>query len=187
MNSSPYNQFDLSAQPPLSTPVAPAKKGPRRILLPAVAIAVVAVVAFGGGYVVANATATQSATTGRTGGPQGFGPNASGRPRNGFAGDNSGTVGSVSADQMTIRTAAGGSKIILLTPTTTVTKISSTQQTVTDIATGTQVTVAGTTNPDGSVTATSVVIGNIGGFGGFGRGGNNGGGANGSAAPSTAP
>jgi hypothetical protein len=88
---------------------------------------------------------------------------------------------------MTITTAAGGSKIILLTPTTTVTKVSSTPQALTDIASGTQVTVAGTTNPDGSVTATSVIIGNIGGFGGFGRGGNGGGGANGSPAPSTAP
>jgi hypothetical protein len=189
MNPSPYNQFDLNAQPPLATPVAPAKKGPRRILLPAVAIAVVAVVAFGGGYVVANATATQGGSNARTGGAQGFGPNASGRPRNGFGGNNSGTVGSVSADQMTITTAAGGSKIILLTPTTTVTKISSTPQALTDIASGTQVTVAGTTNPDGSVTATSVIIGNLGGFGrgGDNGGGNGGGGANGAPAPSRAP
>jgi len=188
MNPSPYSQYEPGAQPPVSSaPVAPASKGPRRLLVPAVTIAVVAVIAFGGGYAVANATATKSGATLTPGDGQGFGPNASNRPRGGFGGNSSGTVGSVSADQMTITTAAGGSKIILLTPTTTVTKVSSTPQALTDIASGTQVTVAGTTNPDGSVTATSVIIGNIGGFGGFGRGGNGGGGANGSPAPSTAP
>jgi len=188
MNPSPYSQYEPGAPAPVGTAAAPASKGPRRFLVPAVTIAVVAVIAFGGGYAVANATATQSGTTARTGDGPGFGPNASGRPRGGFGGNNSGTVGSISADQMTITTAAGGSKIILLTPSTTVTKISSTPQALTDIASGTEVTVAGTTNPDGSVTATSVIIGNIGGFGGFGRGGGNGGGVpNGSPAPSTAP
>jgi len=188
MNPSPYSQYEPGAQAPAGSAVAPASKGPRRLLVPAVTIAVVAVIAFGGGYAVANATATKSGATATIGDGQGFGPNASGRPRGGFGGNNSGTVGSISADQMTITTAAGGSKIILLTPSTTVTKISSTPQALTDIASGTEVTVAGTTNPDGSVTATSVIIGNIGGFGGFGRGGGNGGGVpNGSPAPSTAP
>ena len=63
---------------------------------------------------------------------------ASGRP--GFGGGTSGTVGSVAAGQITITTAAGGSKIVLLTPTTTVTKVSSATGAVTDIASGNHVT-----------------------------------------------
>ena len=188
MNPGPYSQFEPDAQAPVMTAAAPVKKGPRRFLLPAVAIGIVGVVAFGGGFAVAKATTSETTTNARNGdfqgGPQGFGPNASGRPRNGFGGNNSGTVASVSADQMTITTAAGGSKIILLTPTTSVTKVSSTPQALTDIASGSQVTVAGTTNPDGSVTATNVIIGNL---GGFGRGGAFGGGGNGAPGASTAP
>ena len=160
--------------------------------LPVVAAVILVIVAFAGGYVVANATATKATTAdngngfgGQGFGGQGFGPNASGRPRGGgFGGGASGTVGSVSGDQMTITTAAGGSRIVLLTPTTTVTEISSTTKAVADIAAGTDVTVIGTSNPDGSVTATQVVIGNAGllGRGGFGGG-------NGNRAPgaSTAP
>jgi hypothetical protein len=189
MNQSPYSQYEPDARGVPSIQGAPPRPRARRLLVPAVTVAVVALLAFGGGFAVANATASQGNTNGRSADGQNFGPNASGRPRGGFGGNNSGTVGSISAGQMTITTAAGGSKIVLLTPTTTVTKVSSTPDTVTDIASGNQVTVVGTTNPDGSVTATSVIIGNIAGFGRgtAGGGGNGGGGANGSPAPSTAP
>ena len=122
-----------------------------------------AVLAFGGGFAVANATASQRPPATASGPHRQGGPNASGRA--GFGGGTAGTVGTVSADQMTVTTAAGGSKIVLLTPTTTVTKVSSTPDTVAGIASGNQVTVTGTANPDGSVTATAVIIGNIGGFG----------------------
>jgi len=182
MNQSPYNQFEPDARGVPPAPAAPAKPGPRRLLVPAVTVAVVAVLAFGGGFAFANATAAKTNGNGFTRNGQG-GPNASGRP-GGFGGGTSGTVGSVAAGQMTITTAAGGSKIVLLTPTTTVTKVSSTPDTVSDIASGNQVTVVGTANPDGSVTATSVVLGNI---AGFGRGGGFGGGNEASPAPSTAP
>jgi hypothetical protein len=176
----------LNTQP---EPVAPnadaarlARSKPRskRLLLPTVAIAVVALLAFGGGYAVANTTAAKASTNGgvaRNG--QAAGPNASGRP--GFGGGTAGTVGSVAAGQITVTTNAGGSKLVLLTPTTTVTQVTSTTATATDIASGNQVTVVGTSNPDGSVTATQVIIGNV---GGLGRGGANGGP---SAAPSTTP
>ncbi len=191
MTSSPYGQpepFDPIAVP---SPVVRATPRSRRILLPVVAGVLIAAVAFAGGFAVATATSSRSSTGAGAnglgdGGGQGFGPNASGRPRtgNGFGGGASGTVGSVSVDQMTITTAAGGSRIVLLTPTTTVTAVTSATKAVTDITSGETVTVVGTTNPDGSVTATRIVIGDV---GIFGRGGGGNFPGNGSPAPSSTP
>lgn len=174
---------------PTAIRVAPvrARPAPRRLVLPIIGALVLTAVAFGGGFAVANAVAPKTATAvggnGQGFGGQGLGPGASGRPRggNGFGGGASGTVGSVSADQMTISTATGGQRIVLLTPTTTVTEVTSTKKAVTDIANGLTVTVIGTSNPDGSVTATSVIIGNA---NIFGRGGGR---PDASAAPTTAP
>ena len=182
MNTPPFDQPGpiTPGVSPLPAPVTNATPRWRRFVLPVVGGIVLAVVGFGAGYAVANATSSPSTATG--GGGQGFGPGASGRPRGGFGGTTTGTVGSISADQMTIATGSGGSKIVLLTPTTTVTEVTSATKAVTDIASGTNVTVIGTANPDGSVTATSVVIGDLGGFGRGGRGGDNG-----SPSPSTAP
>ncbi len=181
------------APPEVQAPRPPARG--KRPLVPIVAAIALAVVGFVGGFAVANATATKApASAGVNGGDfngQGF-PNASGRPRNGgfggganagFGGGASGTVGSVSSDQMTISTAAGGSRIVLLTPSTNVTEVTSAPKTTADIASGNTVTVIGTSNPDGSVTATQVIIGDAGIFG-RGAGGR---GPNGSPAPSTAP
>jgi glutamate synthase domain-containing protein 3 len=84
---------------------------------------------------------------------------------------------------MTITTAAGGQRIVLLTPTTTVTQVTSANKAVSDVAAGQTVTVVGTPNPDGSVTATRIIIGDVSLFGG--RGGP--GGPGGSAAPSSTP
>jgi hypothetical protein len=198
MTTSPYGQPEPFGQPapfdPATIPTQPARPGgsPNRMLLPVVAAVALALVAFAGGYVVANATSSRSTTganafTGNNGGP-GFGPNSSFRPRNGgaggFGGGASGTVGSVSADQMTITTQAGGSRIVLLTPTTTVTEVTEATKAVSDLTSGQEVTVIGTPNPDGSVTATQVIVGNVGGLfggrGGFGR-------PDGSPAPSAAP
>ena len=166
------------AGPPPSIVRAPGPR--RRPWLPVVGAVILAAVAFAGGFAIANATATKVTTAAGNGGTfgngQGFGPGASGRPRGGgFGGGATGTVGSVSSDQMTITTAAGGQRIVLLTPTTTVTEVTSATKTVTDLAAGQTVTVVGTSNPDGSVTATNVVVGNIsafGGRGGFGGGDN---------------
>jgi len=49
-----------------------------------------------------------------------------------------------------------GSKIVLFSPTTSIDK--SVTGTSTDLAVGNQVTVIGTTNPDGSISATSIQI-----------------------------
>ena len=177
----------VPASPEVQAPRQPARG--RRNLLPIAGAIVLAVVAFAGGFAVANATATKAtAATGGNGGNvggQGF-PNASGRPRGGgqFGGGATGTVGSVSSDQMTITSAAGGSRIVLLTPTTTVTEVTSAPKTISDITSGKNVTVVGTSNPDGSVTATQVIIGDI---GGFGRGPGGRGGADGSPSPSANP
>ena len=170
----PFDPTTMTIQP------ARPKAGANRMLLPIVGAVALALVAFAGGYLVANATSSQStgATAfNRDGGLPFGGPNASFRTRNGgaggFGGGANGTVDSVSADQMTITTQAGGSRIVLLTPTTTVTQVSEASKAITDITSGQTVTVIGTSNPDGSVTATTVVIGNVGGFfggrGAFGR------------------
>lgn len=190
MTTPPFGQpepFDPARVP---TPVARPRPATSRRLLPIAGAVALALIAFGGGYVVANATTTRSGNTALAGGDangQGFGPNASFRTRNagGFGGGASGTIGSVSADQMTITTQAGGSRIVLLTPTTTVTQVTAATKAVTDLTSGETVTVVGTANPDGSVTATRVIIGDVGTFLGGGRG--FGGGANASAAPSSAP
>jgi hypothetical protein len=69
----------------------------------------------------------------------------------------SGTVVSKDATSITVQSGTtAGSKIVLVSPSTTVAK--SAQGTLSDVAVGTTVTVIGTANPDGSVTATSVQI-----------------------------
>ncbi len=141
-------------RPGVSTaPAATTHRPPRRWPLVIGAAVVIALVAFGGGYAVANATSTRS--PGRT-----F-SGANGQSSSGA----SGSVASVASDQMTVTTQSGSSRIVLLTPTTTVTKVTSSTVTASDITTGTQVTVIGSSNPDGSVTATQVVIGDAGLFG----------------------
>lgn len=166
----------VSPEPAMAA--VPVKSGSpaSKLVRPLVAALVVAAVGFAGGYVVANATAKPAAVvTGNGGfGNGGFGAGASpgaGRQRGGVGGGASGTVSGVSADQMTVTTATGAQRLVLLTPTTTVTEVTSTTKSVADLANGTTVTVVGTANPDGSVTATQVIIGNAGLFGrGFGPG-----------------
>ena len=98
-----------------------------------------------------------------------------------FGGGTTGTIGSVSANQMTITTAAGAQRIVLLTPSTAVTQVTSTTKSVVDLTNGETVAILGTANPDGSVTATNVVIGDVGLFGRGSFGGDR------SPSPSTAP
>jgi len=160
-------------EPTMMAPVVDRRSTRKRPYLPAVLGVALAIAAFGAGFGVANAVAPGTPTTNGFTGDGGngfgnFGPGASGRPRfgnggdgAGFGGGASGTIGSISSDQMTITTSAGSQRIVLLTPTTTVTKVTSTTQAITDLTTGETVTVVGTSNPDGSVTATEVVIGNV--------------------------
>jgi hypothetical protein len=190
MGPNPYGQPEPFQAGPGPVPVVQPKPRSNRRFLPVAVAVVVAVVAFAGGYAVATATASKATATGANGfgndNGQGFVPGASGRPRGnggagGFGGGASGTVGSVSADQMTITTQNGGSKIVLLTPTTTVTEVTSATKSVGDLTSGQTVTVVGTSNPDGSVTATRIVVGDANVFGGRFQG------PGGSPAPSTNP
>lgn len=188
----PYAQpepFDPTTMPPTTRRVKARTSPP---IVPIVGALVLAIVAFGAGFGVANATAAKTTTgTGANGqalgnggfGNGNFGPGASGRPRNGFGGGASGTVGSVSANQMTITTANGAQRIVLLTPQTKVSEVTATTKALSDIATGATVTIVGTANPDGSVTATQVILGNLGNLGIFGGRGR----PEGSVAPSNAP
>jgi hypothetical protein len=182
--TAPYGQPAPFGQPepfnPMSAPAQPVRRPPSatRRLLPIVGAVAIALVAFAGGYLVANATSSGGSGAQALGnGGQGFGPNASFRTRDGggggfggFGGGAAGTISSVSSDQMTISTQNGGSRIVLLTPTTTVTQVTSATKAITDLSNGETVTVVGTANPDGSVTATRVIIGEVGGLFGGGRG-----------------
>jgi len=174
----PETGYAEPEMPPV--PVQRAKPGTNRYLRPAVALLVVAVVGFGGGFAVAKATTPAAASIGGNGQfinngqfPGGFPSGATGAfRRNGLGGGAAGTVTAISADQLTLTTAAGAQRLVLLTPTTTVTEVTSATKALSDIATGTTVTIVGTSNQDGSVTATQVIIGNLSilglGFGGDG-------------------
>ena len=166
--------FDPSTLP--MRPVRP-KPSARRWLLPIVGALVLLVAGFGVGYAAANLTATPASTnTGFNGngfpGGGNFGPGASFRNRGGgFGGGASGKIGSVTSSQMTITTASGGSRIVLLTPSTTVEQVTASTKALSDLTSGETVTVVGTTNPDGSVTATRIILGDIAALGGRGFGG----------------
>jgi hypothetical protein len=74
----------------------------------------------------------------------------------GFGGITSGEVISKDDKGMTIKLQNGGSKIIFLSATTAVTKAAT--GSITDLTVGTQISVTGATNTDGSITAQSVQI-----------------------------
>ena len=79
------------------------------------------------------------------------------RGRNGFGGGATmGQIISKDATSITVSIPTGGSKIILLDSSTPINK--QTAGTLADLTVGTEVSVTGTTNTDGSITAQSVQI-----------------------------
>lgn len=132
--------------------------------------AVVAAVVFGGGgyylgssQASAASTAATSARTGSTGG--GYAGRTGGAGRFGGAGATFGTIIAKDATSITVQlqqtgtsTSATqtGTKIVLYDPSTQIMKTAA--GTSADLVTGQTVTVAGTSNSDGSVTATSIQL-----------------------------
>jgi hypothetical protein len=82
-------------------------------------------------------------------------PGANGTARRGGA--VSGSIIAADATSITVKTSDGGTKIILVSGSTTVAKVSDGTQS--DLTVGQNVVVTGTTNTDGSVSATRVQVG----------------------------
>lgn len=85
------------------------------------------------------------------GGGGGF--NRGGAAGGGFA---SGEILSIDEESITIKLPDGGSRLVFFSDSSEITK--SAEGSVADLATGTSITVMGTSNDDGSVTATSIQI-----------------------------
>jgi hypothetical protein len=122
-----------------------------------VVLIVVAVVFAGGGFfggIKYQQSKTPAAAV-RTAGAAGF----AGR-RGGAGGSNmgftNGQVLSVDQNTITVKLQTGGSQNVILAPSTTYRK--AVDGTSSDVTVGSQVTVTGTTNSDGSLTAQSVQI-----------------------------
>ncbi len=79
--------------------------------------------------------------------------------RAGFGGAVAGQILSKDATSFTVKMQDGSTKIVLLSASTTVMKTS--QGSVTDLTTGTNVVVTGSANADGSVTAQRVQLGGV--------------------------
>ncbi len=120
-----------------------------------IGIAVVAlVIGFGAGYLIHPVSATQTAggTSTRAGGSYG------GIMRGGAAGGGflSGTVATKDSGSITLNTRDGSSHVVLITPATSVSK--SVTGALTDVSVGSTVIVSGTTNSDGSVSASLIQL-----------------------------
>lgn len=120
-----------------------------------------AVVFGGGGYFLGKKAGSAQAPQAFTRGAQaGFGQNGSGRMvrPGGVTGGGlvSGEVLSKDVTSLTLKLRDGGSRIVLFAPSTGVMRTAS--GTIDDIAVGKQVSVIGTQNPDGSMTATSLQV-----------------------------
>lgn len=117
----------------------------------AVAI-IVGAVGFYGGMLYAKKGSVVR-TAGHDGRPGGFAGGPGMRNAGGFT---AGEIVSKDATSFTIKLRDGGSKIVFFSTSTTVGKMAS--GSMDDVSQGTNVTVAGTTNQDGSVTASMVQI-----------------------------
>ncbi len=108
------------------------------------------VIGFGAGYVMHASPAPTPNAGGfaRNGGTGGM--------RGGAGGFLSGTVASKDANSITINTRDGSSHVVLISPSTTVSKSVSGSES--DISIGSNIIVSGTTNSGGSVSATLIQL-----------------------------
>ena len=123
----------------------------KKIIWGIVGIIVLVGVFFGGVSYGKGQTASTTATTGAA-----AYAGARTRGAGGFGGATVGQILSENAQSITISLPSGGSEIIFLDNTTPITKQVS--GTMSDLTVGTTVSVVGTTNTDGSVSAQSVQI-----------------------------
>ena len=117
----------------------------------AIGLIVGGVLGYGGATMLARPTAglAQGARGGFAAGNCGGGMMRGGGANGGLL---SGTVEAKSATSLTLNTRDGSSHVVLITPATSVSK--SVNGTLGDVSVGTTVIVSGTTNSDGSVSAT---------------------------------
>lgn len=138
----------------------------KKIIVSVVVCLVVALLSFRGGMIYAGNN-LKKANANRQGAfsQNGFGGQNGGRMTRGGAGGGlvSGKVLSVDANSMTVELGNGGSlgtqsgsKIVLFSPTTKIEK--TVDGTIADVVIGKPVMITGTTNGDGSVTASSIQL-----------------------------
>ena len=135
----------------------------KKIVLSVVVCLAVALLGFGGGMMYCNSkNPTSKFANGQGNFPQnGFGQNNEikmGQGMRGVMGGGlvSGEVLSLDAKSMTVKLRDGGSKIVLFSPTTKIEK--TVDGKTSDLVVGKTVMVTGTTNGDGSVSATSIQL-----------------------------
>lgn len=137
-----------------------------KALVPIILLIVGLAVGFGGGYFFRGQQATSARAAGFAGAagangvPGGFqrftGSRGGGTGVGARGGAVTGTILSIDPNSMTVKMSDGSSKIVLLSGTTTYSNTSTASQT--DLKAGSPVMVFGSTNSDGSVTATNVQI-----------------------------
>lgn len=138
-----------------------------QIALVVVVIIAVGVGAFFGGRATGGGNAATTASTGQVAG-QGNGTRPNGMQGPGGTGDFagpggngrnmiSGSILAADASSITIQTSDGSTKLVLLSGSTTISKTA--DGSVSDLVTGKDVMVIGTTNTDGTVTATGIQLG----------------------------
>jgi hypothetical protein len=117
---------------------------------------VVAGISFYGGVKYDSSKNSASQLANRAGFGQNGGTRGGARGGVNAGGFVSGQILSMDSTTMTVKLNGGGSKIVFYSPATTVAK--TVNGAITDVTTGSQVTVIGTPNSDGSINATSVQL-----------------------------
>lgn len=114
----------------------------------------IAIVCFGGGYLAGKNQGGVQSSVSQNGGRQGSGMNRT--AFRGSAGLLAGDVVSKDATSLSIKMRDGGSRVVLYSPSTSVLK--SVAGVIDDVIQGEIITVSGTPNSDGSITAQSIQI-----------------------------
>ena len=128
----------------------------KKIIGSVIVCAILIIVSFYGGMVYARKNITAANTARQNQFNQNFGGRSQGMRNGAGGGLVSGQILSKDDKSVTVKLHDGGSKIVFFSPSTKVEK--TVDGVATDLATGKEVMVTGTANPDGSVSATSIQI-----------------------------